>query len=186
MPTPQTWLQWAKQIMPHGRKEWLTAMEAELSSITDKIAGQSFAFGCFKTAIFEATRSRRGLHIIARAAGAFLIFMMSFAGILVSLKLGATPETVVESKMILGLCLFYMAASGLFILSLRGLQIYASIGLCFAVSGWGYCILTRPRFETISTEYLTAISIEATGFMAGLILATIYLNWLYTPRTDDA
>ncbi len=186
MPSPQTWLQWAKRIMPLKRAEWLTAMEAELFDILDKNERQYFAIGCFKAALFEFVRSRQGLHFIARATGAFLIFIMSFAGILVSVKLGAMPETIAVSRLLIGLCLFYMLASGLFVLSLKGLQIYAGIGFSLAISGWAYCSFARPKFETLPVEYLTAISVEASGFMAGLLLATIYLNWLYTPTANNA
>ena len=186
MLTPHTWLQWAKLFMPLERAEWLAAMEAELSNISDKVERKNFAIGCFKASAHEAVRSRRGLHYIARITGALLIFIMSFAGILMSLKLGAIPENVIESRLITGLCLLYMVAAGLCILSLRGLQIYAGIGLSFAVLGWIYCMLAHPKFETLSVKYLTALSVEASGFMAGLFLATIYLNWLYTPKNNNA
>ncbi|MBL4871185.1 MAG: hypothetical protein JKX72_09550 [Robiginitomaculum sp.] len=186
MLTPHTWLQWAKRLMPLERAEWLTAMETELSNISDKVERKNFAIGCFKAAVHETVHSRRGLHYIARATGAFLTFIMSFTGIVMSLKLGAMPENVVESRLITGLCLLYMVAAGLFALSLRGLQIYAGIGLSVAVLGWVYCMIVHPKFETLSVKYLTALSVEASGFMAGLFLATIYLNWLYTPKANNA
>jgi len=182
---PKTWLRWARLILNPKRADWLRAMEAELFEIPDAGERSRFGFGCFTSVLHDAARSRRGLNYIARGLGAFLILVMSVAGVWMMVKLGKSPETFAASRLVIGLCLFYLVSAGLLIVSLRYLQIYAKLGLVLAVSGWAYCALAKPSFETLQVDFLSAISVEMAGFMIGLFIATIYLNWLYNPEACD-
>lgn len=184
--SPKQWLKWASQLAPKERRNWIEAMKAELSQIDDYKTREKFAFGCFRAALTELLRSRKGLNYAARIGGAILILMMCAYGIISGARLGSAPETLALSKPITGLCVFYMAGAGLLMASLKGLQIYASLGLGASAGGWIYCLLIRPSFDHLSTEFLTALTLEATGFMAGLLLASIYLDLLYSPEVHDA
>ena len=184
--SPELWLRWAQKVLPPSQEDWCRAMKAEFLSILNYDERNAFAFGCFRAALFEALRSRKGLNYIARGFGASLILSMSAFGILCGARLGATQETLAFSKLITGLCLSYMVAAGLLIASLRGLKIYAGIGFGFAAIGWIYFTLARPSYETLSSEFLAAVNIEAAGLMASLFLASIYLNWLYSPEAENA
>lgn len=186
IPTSQTLLRWAAIFMPRDRSSWLTAMKTELEQISNPAERHSFALGCFKAALLEGARSRKGLSHIARAGGASFLFVFSAMGLFWASQIGTEPETFATSKIITGLCLFYICGAALLVTSLKGFKIYAGTGFGVAVSGWAYCRFARPSYEYVSNEFLTAINFEAAGLMACLLLVTVYLDWLYTPGVHDA
>ena len=182
----KTWFKWASVIATRNGRDWLYAMEAELTEIADTKEQNRYAFGCFVSVLQDVVRSRRGLQFIARMFGAFLIIVMSSIGIWMGIKFGGSQETLELSRLVTTLCCFYLVSAGLHICSLRHLQIYAKFGILIGVSGLSYCFVGSPQFETLSTEFLRAIAIEATAFMMMLFLASIYLNWLYEPDLQNA
>lgn len=184
--SPHIWLKWAEFLMPKKQHVWLSAMRAELSHITSPAERQRFAIGCFVAALNAALKSRKGLNYTARIGGGFMILAMSSYGIISSAGLASAPETLVLSKIIIGLCLFYIGGAGLLIASLKGLKVYASTGFGCAAIGWIYCLAVRPKIDGVSAEFLTALNLEAAFLMASLFLASIYLNWLYSPENYDA
>jgi len=186
MPSSQTWLRWASFFMPVHNDDWLAAMTAELSAISNPKDRNAFAFGCFKAALLQAASSRKGLNYIMRAGGAIILTALSSAGFYASVKWGQTPEHLSASKILMVFCIYYMCGAALLLASLRGLRIYAAIGFCVTLIGWAYYGIARPRYEHISTEFLMAINFEAAGLIASLFFATIYLSWLYTPDLHDA
>ena len=181
----QLWLKWATLFMPSGREDWLKAMKSELDEISNPSDRNVFAFGCFKTALMEGVRSRKGLSWLARTGGASLLFSFSTFVILWSTKDVSQPETLVFAKVMSALGFSYMFGATLLMASLRGLKVYAGIGFGMAAMGWGYFRFARPSYEYIPTETLTAISFEAAGFMAILFMAAVYLHWLYDPSIHD-
>lgn len=183
----QIWFRWAGKFMPRDRANWLAAMKIELEQIADPVERNAFAFGCFRVAMLEGARSRKGLSYIARVGGAALLFAFSsFAAIFWTAKVSSQPETLAFAKLITILCLCYMCGAALLMASLRGLKIYAAMGFSIATLSWVYCLVERPNYQHLSTDLLTAISFEAAGIMAGLFVAAIYLGWLYTPSIHDA
>ena len=171
------WLNVAGRVARTERKEWLTAMAVEAAQIENTKERHEFAYGCFKTALNDRIRSRQSLHYIARISGAILIMAMSFMGLLTIQ--GNTTLGTEAIKLISFLCMSYLGASCLLLVSLTGLRIYAAIGTAFAGCLWLYCVLLQPEFTTIPLKFLTAIAVEIAGFSISLILITIYLNWLY-------
>lgn len=183
----ETWFRWAAKFMPRGRADWLDAMKIELEQISDPATRNAFAFGCFRAAMLEGAQSRKGLSYIARVGGASCLFMFSSAaGIFWTSKISSHPETLAIAKVITVLCLFYMCGAALLMASLRGLKVYAAMGFTVATLSLLYCLLARPNYEHLSTDFLTAISFEAAGMMAGLFMAGVYLSWMYTPAIHDA
>ena len=75
--SPQTWLRLAAFIVPENRKEWLNAMEAEMTIIEGEHDRKNFARGCALAGLKAFSRSRRGLNLIARGAGAAFITSVS-------------------------------------------------------------------------------------------------------------
>jgi hypothetical protein len=186
IPTPQTWLKIASKVMPNERSDWLQAMYSEFNEISSPSEKATFAFGCFKTAIFESARSRKGLNYIARWGGAIFIFVICIFGIFTAGSFGTEPESIAASRLIIILCLVYMCGAIFLITSLKNLRIYAGLGFGLAIASFVYCSLTRPNLASLPTEFLAAISIEAAGLMAALFLSTIYLRWLYVPSLNNA
>jgi len=184
--SPQLWLYWASHFMPRARRDWLSAMEAELREISDPSEQKDFTVGCFKAAVKEGTQSRRGLSYIARLGGAGCLLSLSCAGIYSAGKMGADPEIIIVSQIIAGLCLFYIGGAALLISSLRGLKIYAGLGFSLALTAGIYCLIARPNSDQLPLEFLTAINFEAAGLMAGLFLFALYLCCLYDPEIHDA
>jgi len=180
----KTWLSWAGLIATQKCRDWLQAMEAELAAISDSKEQNRYAFGCFVSVLQDVVRSRRGLHLIARVFGAFMIIIMSSMGIWMGIKYGGSQETIELSRLVTTLCCYYLIAAGLLICSLRHLQNYAKLGIVIGLSGLSYCFVGSPKFETLSTKFLSAMAIEATVFMMMLFLASIYLNWLYEPDSQ--
>lgn len=186
IPSSEKWLDWASSAIPHDKAEWLYAMKAECTEIVDPAERNHFAFGCFKAALSELARSRKGLNYIARACGAAFIIAVSIIGLNAAGKMAAEPTHLAIAKIITMLCLFYMCGAALLIISLKYLKIYASTGLCAAVAGWIYVKITRPSYENLPVDFLTAINFEAAGLMTVLLFTAMYLGWLYTPDIHDA
>lgn len=172
--------------MPRARGDWLAAMEIELEQISDLAARNQFAFGCFKAAMLEGAQSRKGLSWLARTGGAAFIFAGACTMILWVTKAGTEPETLAFAQLITGLSLFYMCGAALLMTTLRGLKIYAALGFVTAALSWGYFRFIGPGYPDLSPELLTALSVEAAGFMAILLAASVYLNWLYSPEIHEA
>ena len=186
MPSPDRWLQWAVNIMPKEKQKWLVSMMAECEQVSNPVERQLFAIGCFKVAILEWARTRKGLNYIARAGSAFILMAGCCMGVYVATKSGVWPGAIYISKIITGLCIFYMAGSALILVSIKGLKIYAAAGFSAAMMGFGYCRLISSRLESLPTDYLAALCLEAAGLMIGLFFAAIYFNLLYSPGVDDA
>ena len=172
--------------MPHARAEWLAAMKAECAQIPNAHERLHFALGCFKAAGLERARTRRGLNYIARAGGAFCLLVLSLAGLYSATQMRLTPELALASDIISGLCLFYMGCAVLLVASVRRLQGFAALGFSAATLSWLYFGFVKSGGTPLPIEFLTAISFEAAGLMAGLFLFTIYLGWLYSPDTYEA
>lgn len=172
--------------MPHGRGEWMIAMERELEQIADTEARNRFAYGCFKAALFEYAKSRKGLSWLARTGGAALIFAGSCAIIHWTTQAGAERETLAFANLITGLCLIYMCGAALLMTTLRGLKIYAGLGFAAAAISWIYFRFMGAGYKDLPPEFLTALSVEVAGFMGILLAASVYLNWLYRPEIHEA
>ena len=182
----QTWLKWTAKFMPPGREDWLKAMKSELDEISNPSERHIFAFGCFKTALMESVRSRKGLSWLARMGGASLLFTFSILVILWSTKYATQPETLSFAKVISALGFTYMCGAILLMASLRGLKIYAGIGFGVAAMGWIYFRLAHRSYDNMPIDTLAALSFEAAGFMAVLFMAAVYLTWLYDPHIHEA
>lgn len=180
------WLKWAEKFMPQQRTAWLRAMRNEYEQVSNAAEQNAFAFGCFKVALLECVRSRKGLSWLARTGGALFLFAFSSAAILWSIKDVSQPEAIVFAKIITAFCLSYLCAATLLMTSLKGLKVYSGIGFCVMALGWTYSYLARPSYEYLPVELLMALSLEAGGIMIGLFVAAIYLSWLYNPNVHDA
>ena len=183
--SPQTWLKWAAKLMPPSRKDWLAAMQNELEQISGPAEQNVFAYGCFKTALLEGARSRKGLSWVARSGGAAALFAFSAVLILWGTKNISSPETLAFAKLMTVLAVFYALGAALIMASLKALKIYAGIGFCIAALMMSYLLSTAPSYAYLSSKYLAAISFEAAGAMATLFMASLYLNWLYDPAIHD-
>ena len=184
--SPQTWFLWTAKIIPHERTDWLAAMRAELDQISLPSKRNAFAFGCFKTALLESAQSRKALSFIARMGVASLMFIGSIAAwILWIAKIDAQPEALAIFKVIMPIFLAYMCAGVLLMTSLKGLKFFAAMGFSLAVLSASYCLFARPIYMDIPLEFLTALSFEVAGIMAGLLFFGVYLTWLYNPDIHD-
>ncbi len=186
MPSPDRWLQWAAYIMPKEKQNWLVSMMTECEQLSNPVERQLFAIGCFKVALLEWARTRKGLNYIARASSAFLLMAGCCVGVHVVTKTNAWSDAMYISKIIIGLCVFYMVGSALILISIKGLKIYAAAGFSAAMMGFGYCHLVSSGLEGLPTDYLAALFLEAAGLMVGLFFAAVYFNLLYSPGVDDA
>lgn len=184
--SPETWLLWTTQIMPRDRTDWLAAMRVELEQIASPSDRNAFAFGCFKAALLEVAQSRKGLSFIARVGVASLIFIGAIAAwVLWIARMDAQPEALALSKVIMPICLAYMCGAVLLLTSLKGLKFFAAMGFSLAVLSASYCLFARPIYMDLPLEFLTALSFEVAGIMAGLLFFGVYLTWLYNPDIHD-
>lgn len=181
--TQDKWLQWAARLMPAGRDEWLSAMRAEMASISEVRVRQSFARGCFRSALGEWARSRRALSLMARLAGALALLMMSIGGMIMAQNIAARGEDslMVFARILPLFCLIYALGALLLLTSLRAVRIYAALGFGLALTAFAYVQISAPVIEGLSPRVLTAFSLEVAGLMGALFLASLYLNWLYDP-----
>lgn len=182
----ETWLLWTAKVMPNDRTDWLAAMRVELEQITIHSDRNAFAFGCFKAALLESAQSRKGLSFIARGGVASLIFAGSIAAwILWFVRMNAQPEAFAISMVIMPICFAYMCGAVLLLTSLKGLKFFAAMGFSLAVLSTSYCLFARPIYMNLPLEFLTALSFEVAGIMAGLLFFGVYLTWLYNPDIHD-
>lgn len=184
--SPKIWFKWAKSLMPKNKTLWLRGMEAEYEEISNPKERNRFAFGCFQSALVEFSRSRKGLNYIARSFGAACIIAFSCACLFAATNMAQETENLAIAKLISYLGLFYICGAALLLTTLRGLKIYASLGLGTALMGACYFNIIRPEFKDLPIEFLTAINIEVAGLMSGFLFVAIYLSWLYTPDINDA
>lgn len=180
--SPQTWFLWTAKIIPQDRTDWLAAMKVELEQIAIPSERNAFAFGCFKAALLESAQSRKGLSFIARVGVASLIFAGSIAAwVLWIARMESQPEALAISKVIMPICLAYMCGAALLLTSLKGLKFFAAMGFSLAVLSASYCLFAQPIYMDLPSEFLTALSFEVAGIMAGLLFFGVYLTWLYNP-----
>lgn len=179
------WLQWAALFMPENRKEWLKAMTSEMEQIVEPQERQSFAFGCFRAALLEWPRSRRGLSQLSRMTGATFLTMISLAGIFQSYVMLGRAETAAYSKIIFGMCCVYICAAVFMITSLKNLRAFTLAGFSLGALVWTYCQFWVAGTEALPKRFLTAVSFEATGMMFSLFIASVFLGWLYDSERSE-
>ncbi len=183
--SPKFWMQAASFISCETRADWMRAMEAELGAIETLEGRKTFAAGCFQAALYDFTRSRRGLSIMARGGGAVLALLMSGYVFGVALKWIGAAETAAMGMLIAGLSLYYAVCAALLWASLRRLQIFAISGFGAAVCGHIYFRLLAPQWESLSPEFLQAVSLEMAGLMTGFFIAGAFLLRLYDPKDSQ-
>jgi len=160
-------------LMPNNQSDWSRAMGAEFSQIANGRARLKFALGCLKVSTLNAAQTRIGLSLIGRGLVAMGLLSFSLYGILfVSLQF---PEPTLAS-IFTALCFFYAGAAVMTVLSLKGLRLYACIGLVASVMS--SLALKIGKFETLdaSNNYLQALSFEWAAANMTLIVAAIYLS----------
>lgn len=178
-----TWLKWAALLMPIGRTEWLNAMKSEMTEIEDLKEQQRFAFGCFRAALSEWPKSRRGLSQLSRITGATLLMLISVFGIYQSFFVLNQGATAALSKIIFGMCCIYIVAAIFMVASLKNLRAFSLAGVVTGALAWIYCQQFVVGTEALPKKFLSAVTLEATGMMGCLCLASVYLGWLYDPET---
>ena len=183
---PEKILLKADKFVSPNRKQWLLSMQAEIGAIPTAKERSRFAWGCCQALALDAAKSRRGLNYIARLAASLVMLMGGLTGIVMSQKLGASPEMMAFSKILIFLCSVYIGASILFILSLKMLRAYAVTGLSLAILSLTYCLILSPNAEPLPLEFLMALSLEFGAVMFGLVFISIYLSWLYDPELSEA
>ena len=181
----QTWLRLARRISDPRRADWLDAMSAECAHLDDPKQQSAFAAGCFKAALSDTVRTRRGLSAIARLGGALIILLMSGFGFGVALKLSGTEFSVPMAALVAGLCVFYAICAMLLAASLRGLRFVALAGFIVALGARLYLGMAAPELTASTSEFLKALSFEMAGLMTGFIMASVWLGWLYDPSLND-
>lgn len=183
----EIWLKMSEKLMPRDRQNWLMAMKTELDQISAPSDRKAFAFGCFKAALLESAQSRKGLSFIARGGAASILFMGSIAiWFLWTAKMSAQPEALAIANILKPLCFAYMCGAALLLTSLKGLKFYAVIGFCVAGLSSAYCLVSQPVYLNLPSDFLTALSFEVAGIMAGLFFFAVYLTWLYNPDIHEA
>lgn len=178
---PQTWINMARNICGPRRAHWIEAMHAECDSIEDMREKSAFAAGCFKAAVSDTVRTRRGLSAIARLGGALVILLMSAYGFGAALKMSGTEFSAAMAVTVAGLCVFYAICAGLLAMSLRGLRLAAVTGFLAALAARLSLGFAAPELEASDIAFLKALSLEMAGLMTGFIAASVWLNWLYDP-----
>lgn len=183
----ETWLMLAEKIMPRDREDWLIAMRTELDQIGAPSDRKAFALGCFRAALLESAQSRKGLSLIARVGAASLLFTGSIAiWVLWTAKVNTHTDALAISKIFMPLCFVYMCGAALILTSLKGLKLYAAMGFSLAGLNAIYCLIIRPDYLNLPSDFLTALSFEVAGIMAGLFFFAVYLTWLYNPDIHEA
>jgi len=177
------WLFYASKFVPDNRQDWLTAMRAEYKTIENPKARQSYARGCFMAVLGEWVQSRRALSILARIGGAGCLILLAVFGLLSARKMGLNTEQdlSVYAQIISMLCIAYMGAGLMVLLSLRMTRFFALGGFLAASLAFVWFQISPPVLDGVSAEFLTAVSIETAGLMAALFIACLYLTWLYNP-----
>lgn len=159
-------------------------MAAEMTIIEGEQDRKNFARGCALAGLKAFSRSRRGLNLIVRGAGAVFITSVSVYAMWLWGVSKSDGLSTGNAQLITSLCAAYLLAAILLVVSLKWLRVYAGIGIILAAFSWSYLMLTGSELANISPDFLLAICFEATGFMAGLLAAVTYLNWLYDPSAE--
>ena len=177
------WIILASKFVPENRQDWLKAMLAECQNIDDPAARQKFARGCFIAVLGEWTRTRRGLSLLGRLGGAACLILLGVFGLLSARNMGLNPEQDLSgyARIISMLCVAYMGAGLLVLMSLRATRYLALGGCLLASAAFLYVQLAAPVIVGVNQAFLSAVSLETAGLMAGLFLACLYLSWVYDP-----
>ncbi len=178
-----SWLIWASKFIPENRRDWLAAMRAEYISLDDPDARRQFARGCFKAVLVEWVQSRHGLNLLGRAGGSICLILLAVFGFLSARKMGLDPERELSgyAGIISTVCVAYLGAGIMLLLSVRATKYFAAGGFFMAMASLLWFQISQPVMDGVSAKFLSAISLETSGLMAALFMACLYLGWLYDP-----
>lgn len=173
-------MDWTVRLTPDSRIKWAHAMATEFEAIAADQESIYFALGCLKTALVELLRTRSALNMLGRMVMATGLAMMCLVGLLVAANAQHTPFQTT----IFYLSLAYGLAAILAAFSLKMLRIYAFFGAILSFS-----ILAGTHFDFylqkgLPANLVMALSMEATGLMTAVLLASTFLMLLHSPELD--
>jgi hypothetical protein len=189
MNLPHLLMRHAAAVMPDPRRDWMAAMQAEVSEINDPSAALAFAAGCVLTAYHQRispmrialTLGRFGVTVVTLlTAGVHIAFLLYWAAIIEDLKTHGMNGWAGRFPMFRGHSA-EEALQGIGILPVWHVVALVAMTLAFALSAW---FLAHGRLRLLALTAGTGLLINTANALAmtavnGPYLVHPQMAWLY-------
>lgn len=170
------WLRLAEWVARTDRADWLSAMAAELSRISNVEEQKRFARGCFSAVLMDSVFRWSTMFHTARYGIAGMIAAISFYGLRGSIQFAILGGYAGLSTITGVLCFGYLVASVLLVRSLNMLIKFSIAGLFIALTSWFSLYAGWQGVDAIPRDFLVALSLETVVIMGVLLLLGLSLK----------